>query len=142
MMTGNNKEAFEKLIRFEAFAEAYPHSYVYIGILILKSIALYRLHDNWQQPLTTALTLAAPFDVTQMFADQGKALLPLWTQLTPNDATEKNFHKKVLQGLIKMAEHYPKYLESKEVETVTLILSKRCLLYTSSAYFSVHEDEE
>lgn len=111
---GRELEALYILGLLEEYAKLYHRTYLQIEILTLKAIVLHQRGEKWQQELLDAVTMAKPYGLIRIFADQGAALLPLWLAMDWA-AQEKTLPHVYIAAIKKeckcMAECYPNYLK-------------------------------
>ena len=107
-------EALYILGLLEEYAQRYHRTYLHVEILTLKAIILHQRNEEWQETLLDAVTMAHPYGLMRVFADQGAALLPLWTAMnwTVQEETLPLDYIEVIKKECKaMADAYPGYLK-------------------------------
>lgn len=112
-MLGRDLEALFIIERLQSYASMYHRIYFQLELLILKAIILYRRGDTWQDTLLEAVTMAQPYGLLRIFADQGIALLPLWQAIDWKAQLDlpQSYISAISKRLRAMATQYPKYLQ-------------------------------
>lgn len=113
-------EALFILDLLEHYGRKFKRSYFLTETLILRSIVLYRLGEPWETHLFEAVSFLGQYHCVRVFADFGKALLPLWQEVNWESIGKKKFIEAVETELEQMAKYYPLFLpEKKETATLT-----------------------
>ena len=111
---GRELEALYILGLLEGYAKLYRRTYLHIEVLTLKAIIFHQRNEDWQEPLFEAVTMAQPYGLVRIFADQGAALLSLWSQMdwaSLKSTLPQSYTELIGSECKRMADSYPNYLK-------------------------------
>ncbi len=122
---GRKEKALLLLDKLRFYAEKMHRTYIMMEVLILESIALYRIgNEKWKDSLQKAVETAEDYHFVRVLTCEGAALWEL-LKLGTVRWTDEEFKKRVMEECEKIAGFYPAYLKEKQEGNV--ILSDKAL---------------